>query len=746
MTGDKRRSSAPSRPGARGARRDREAMKKAGVTDAGIELVEAVSVLIDELWPSRQAMLDDLGAAAGETEEERKKAKVPDRKQLSRELGSKSKREGPEWRLITMIVTVGVKEPAARERTLARMAGLYCVARQVQAPPSYDKTISWPPGFGPGGGDEGSLALRVALDRMQRELDHKVASLEDLRSLYDGAMTKLAEQQQQLDQNQLHLDLQRRKVHDAQDNLAAVQDQAATGAQEIVELHAQVTALSRRAMLQGAELERVDADRQRQVGQLAAKETEIGRLTQAVMYQSAQTIQMRGDLEGARRVIAVQQRGLADANARLAEQSLLTDAGRQRHTNLRERCARMAARLEYLTETPAPQGSATRDDPGDVFTLTIQPRACDCRRGLSAYLLIHQEYSGHSVSQIAAALHMRHEDLEEMLTAYLLPTPQQLAALVHEIGAEITHARLLYDDAVACPNAGRPPAYGRYPSYQTPGSHGSYGRSGDYRVVSPRQDVDSYESIVGRIESDTATAPSGDTSPSAPFVAASLGDSDTVSPDGETTDSSRRPPFPTPGDTAVAGERDNPLSPIRIIGGDTGLYRSRNHQRRQRRHRWAMRAVTAVGTACIPLLFTLAADQVQPLDVPVVYLSTVATCLTCWAIAITTRKILRRLRYRARHSPGACPPIAATITGAAPASASCDTPPGPGTDMPATTVTLILTPVAAPEVPVEPNLDARAQALAQALRGRQGLGIQRLPEPAAGQGQEPDGQRNLDPA
>jgi hypothetical protein len=111
------------------------------------------------------------------------------------------------------------------------------------------------------------------------------------------------------------------------------------------------------------------------------------------MHQSAQALQARTELEEARRTIAVQQRGLPDSTARLAEHDLATAVARQRHTNLRERCARLAAQLEYI-QTWLPPEVAPQDKYGDAFELTPDPAACGYWRALAAYLRIHQEYSG----------------------------------------------------------------------------------------------------------------------------------------------------------------------------------------------------------------------------------------------------------------------------------------------------------------------------------------------------------------
>jgi hypothetical protein len=735
MAGDKRDSSPQSRPGARGARRTRESMKKAGVTDAGITLVEALAALIDERWPSRrQGLLDALGESA---------AKVGlDRKRLSKELGSADKPHGPDWHITELIATGCVEDPADRRLALARLAGLYCLARKTDRPPGYPdaEPIAWPPGSGREGGDEGSAAMREVIDRLQLELDHKISSLEELRSLYNGAYQKLAEQQ-------MSLDRQRRKMDAGQDELAAARAEAGRRDRDMGALTSQVTVLTARVVTQDTELEHANADRHAGAALLAQKEVEIERLTQEVMHQSAQALQARTELEEARRTIAVQQRGLHDSTARLAEHDLVTAVARQRHTNLRERCARLAAQVEY-TQRWHPRGATPQDEFGGAFALAPDPAACGYWRALAAYLRIHQEYSGRTVGQVANALVMPHGYLENLLTAYTLPEPQQLAALVTAVGAEITHARLLYDDAVTCPGWEHLPPPAGAPPWPPP----------DFPPP-PSPDY-SYESIVGasiagQVDRDNVGLADGDKPANAPTVTLSPGDSDTLSPGGETGDNSTWTQSPVIGDKAVTADRDGPPSPIRLTGGDTALYRSSSHQRQQRRHRWTLRAVTAVSTVCIPLPFTIAAARIQPLNVPAVYLSTVAACLICWAIAIATRVTLRRSRYRGRHAPGSRTPASATVTGrAAPTPEPRDTLPSPVSDIAdwkadvagTVDVPAAVPPLTTTEVPIEPNLQSRAQQLAHALAGRHQLGVRPNPDQGTEQNQDPDVQNDPAPA
>jgi hypothetical protein len=704
MAGDKQLSVPQGRSGARGSRRTRESMRAAGVTDAGIALVEAVADLIDEHWPNRQALVDALGKPGAQA--------GLDRKRLSKELGSKDKPKGPEWHITALIVTVCGSDPGVRKQALARLAGLYCAARGVERPPGYQDAISWPAGSGRG--NEGSVAMREVIDRLQRELNHKIASLAELRSLNDGTFQKLAEQQ-------LHLDLQRGKVRGAQDQAAAAQQLAEARAQQNDALLEQVAAFSTQLQLKDAELDRTLAREQARAAELAAKEEENSRLSQEVMRQSAQVVQVRAELEEARRTIAVQQRGLHDTNSRLAEHDLHTAAALQRHDNLRERCARLAAQLEGMQESLS-MFDIGREERPDGLALTIDGHACRCLRALSAYLLIHQEYSGRSVAQLATTLNLASGHLQHLLTGRAAPDPAGLAAIVHAIGAEITHARLLYDDVAACC---RP---------------GSAATDADdrFRLRRPApswRDIGSYESIVGSYNRDNIDfAASREPLPLA-RVTLSLSDSDIASATGDTGDTNREARSPATGDMTVADQDGDLLSPLLMTRHrSTAVYRSRSHQYRLRRHRRTVLVVTAVGALIIPLLFTLAvaAGMRQSVSIAVVYLSTVGACLTCWGLAIMTRVALRRSRYRARHSPKTRAGIIAGL-GTPPSTTLDTTPAEPVADPVADPeATQTLRPVIAQESPSnEPDLQIRAQQLAQALSGRQGLGIQRRPARAA---------------
>ncbi|OJF14529.1 hypothetical protein [Couchioplanes caeruleus] len=665
-------------------------MAAAGVTEAGIAVVEAVADLIDGRWQTRQALLDALGAEARQA--------GLDRRRLSKELGGKDKPKGPEWHITVMIARRCVDDPGEWDRTLARLAGLWCAARGVQRPPGYDGPITSP--GGPGRGNEGATAMRQALDTVQQALNDKVNSLEKARLLLEGAYRKLAEQQAFIDQQQS-------KIRSLVDRLDATKGQSEAWAKEVQALSAQIDTLTAQALGRDAEIAQVYKRHQGAELQLAILERENTRLSQEVMSRSAREIQLCAELEEARRALAVH--------------------ALHRHDNLRERCARLAAQMERFTDPQAPVFHAERHD---WFRLSIDTGACVCRRALAAYLLVHQEHCGRSVAQIAADLEVPHTQMEQLLTGQALPGQWQMGALVRALGAESSHAWQLYNDvAGCCPPAPVPDTDANDPS-----------------------GIDLYESIVSRYNSDSGARADHGQPPSTAAVAESLGDTATARTARDTAANSTASRSPTTGDTTVAIPGDLPM----LVRRDraTAVYRAGSHagSATATPHRHAIslcRVLDWAGSGAVilaggvPMLAVLVGAGPET-DLTSWYVVAAAVCLACASLALVIHVVLRRhrRRYRARHSPGACAPLAepaepATARVVAP-GASHDYYPYPyrpvdpvglgaaeGGDEP----TLLSLPVE----PIEADLRARGQQMAQALAGRQGPGIRRTATPAADQ-------------
>jgi hypothetical protein len=672
MAGDKASTAAAANSSARGRRRTRQQMEAAGVTAGGIAMVEAVADLIDARWPTRQALLAALGAEA-------RKAGL-DRRRMSKELGGRDKPRGPEWHLVTLIARGCIEDPGEQGRTLAQLAGLFCTARNVERPPGYDGPITWPSGSSRA--DEGTTALRDALDKVQIALHDKVNSLEEARLMYNGAYRRLGEQQEAIDQ-------QNRQLAERQREIDAVKGQAGAWHAEVRALSAQVDTLTAQAIARDAEVAQARKDT---IAQLATLEQENSRLTQEVLRQSAQTVLERAELEVAQRTIA--------AHERKAE-------ALQRYDDLRERYARLAAQVERdRARTDSP--SLTRRAWPDPWVLHVDASACCCRRALTAYLLTHQEHTGRSVTQIAVALDLPHARMEELLTGRAKPGHEKMRALVSALGAKLDYTWQLYDDvAVCCPP--RPPT----PAADAPAYIGTY------------------ESIVGAYDSDNVAVDDRGEAESGAAVALSPGDSHPPRSSRDTTASSIVAQSPVTGDTPVAELRDNSYAVLPSRTGSAVYLVGAPRPAMSERDRHAGGEVSVDGDAPMALKVFACAIMFTP-GIPAVAdllgvspgsvgvsAAAIMAGLACWAFVSMTR-LARRRRYRGRHSPAVCPRAAEPV--GAPCASGEDPPKSPAASDDELTISLLSTAPLPPDL-IEPNLRARAQQLAQALAGRH-LGIQ----------------------
>jgi hypothetical protein len=183
MTGDTK-TGTPRRKGAQGRRRNRHEMQELGITDAGIALIEAVSALVDQRFATREKMLTALN---------QRSSKPMNGKALSKQLGSPTKLQGPDWHVVEAIAKVCLDEqPVRRAQELPRLAGLFCVARQVSCPKGYVGEILWPL-------EAGRAAPAAALARLQQQVDDQASELNTLRrqvaSLAAHAMAREADVQ-----------------------------------------------------------------------------------------------------------------------------------------------------------------------------------------------------------------------------------------------------------------------------------------------------------------------------------------------------------------------------------------------------------------------------------------------------------------------------------------------------------------------------------------------------------------------
>jgi len=436
------------RKGAQGRRRTRESME-ARVTPGGLRLVDALDDMIDARFPNRQALLDALGAKA--------RSAGLDRKKLSKQMGGPTKPHGPDWAVVTLVVEGCSADPAERARDLARLAGLFCVARDVPRPDdSYCGEIAWP---------------------------------------------------------------------------ADMNDQCSAG---VAHLRQQNDALRRQAAVLAAHATCREAE-------MARLETENSRLSQEVMGFSVQLLLGREELDKTRHELDMT-RNAAEIE-RYTTDKLIVEQAARNNQNLRERCARMAAQLELPIQhwrgNGLPDSAVVyRAGRSDNAGLIVDPMARPAWRALAAYLLIHYEYSGRGLSELAQALTVPIGHLHNMLTAQVLPSPQILTALAKAIDADIFQARQLYDDATEVCS----------------GPFDSRPRSIHHLTHTPSfPHVDHYVSVISDRRGDNASPLGPAEALTNAAVATAPGDSDSSDPTEEIGGAGRATVSPDSGDTLADG-------------------------------------------------------------------------------------------------------------------------------------------------------------------------------------------------
>src|ERR1700754_4815173 len=157
-------------------------MAAAGVTADAIRLVEVLSKAIGSRFTSRRQFIAHVQGM-------RPPGKLTTQ-ELSRELGGPRRPNGPEWHTVALICKASVKE-AEQEATLARWAGLFCVARSVAQPPGYNGEISYPDDAdyaGAPGATDAKLTLELnkqSADKLAALADREQLVIENLRLRYE---------------------------------------------------------------------------------------------------------------------------------------------------------------------------------------------------------------------------------------------------------------------------------------------------------------------------------------------------------------------------------------------------------------------------------------------------------------------------------------------------------------------------------------------------------------------------------
>jgi hypothetical protein len=682
MAGDNRRVPEKGTGGRRGSRRTRESMEAAGLTDEGIALVGELIKVLDAKWSSHQEFVERVN----NTEP---KVRL-DKKRLSKELGSSAKPKGPEWHIAELIVRHCVPDEAERRSLRARIAGLYCAARKVDRPPGYDGPIDRP-SEGP---DGAAAATAAVINRLQLELNKKITELLQLRALHDGMYSKLAELQAALDHKN-------GQVRVMQEELLAAAVTTESRMTDVENLTAQVVTLTSQSAAKDEEIGRVNELNDELTRQVTGKEAEIDRLTQEWLGQSAQHVKeqqrFRLALDDAYRVIAKQGDGIRDTAAVLAKYELQMRADAQRHHNLREQHARLAAQLELDAPSPSshlappaypappkkgrretkpnsrwatphgyghdprPTASAAVSRGSSPLWAQIDRSAPTPWRQLAVYLLVHQENCGQDTIRIAESIGTFHGEVERILTARTLPNIQLLDAVAIAVGAEITYARFLLAEAVDRPLR---PWSESAPDVPASG------------VTGPAY-VDDYESIVADLGGDNSWDTPAVPVPVTSVVAGLPGDNDQWSGDtGDNPATSADGVSPASGDFVVVAAQNDKLVPIRVgpsgAADDGGpvpvIYQSVNQRRYHQRQRRILRVVTGMSALLVSLIFAVIAVVVaRPVAGTTIFLANLGACLVCWAIAATAHALFRRTRasYRGRHNPGRCSPKPAAVTGRA---------------------------------------------------------------------------------
>jgi hypothetical protein len=180
-------------------------------------------------------------------------------------------------------------------------------------------------------------------------------------------------------------------------------------------------------------------------------EAENDKLSRKVRQDSAREARLQQEVRGTRQTLSTQQSLLADANARLRDQSVRAEAAEHRLESLRERYALLAAHAEMqvfpFDQMPWPGPTMAMQRSGLALAGDIDPAAPPTWRALALYLHTHQAHSERHLDDVARATGLTLTKLTLVLTARELPSAEDAENIGQAVRANVGTVRRLHTAA-----------------------------------------------------------------------------------------------------------------------------------------------------------------------------------------------------------------------------------------------------------------------------------------------------------
>jgi len=180
-------------------------------------------------------------------------------------------------------------------------------------------------------------------------------------------------------------------------------------------------------------------------------EAENDKLSRKVRQDSAREARLQHEVRGTRQTLSTQQSLLADANARLRDQSVRAEAAEKRLESLRERYALLAAHAEMqvfpFDRMPWPGPTTAMQRSGLALAGDIDPAAPPTWRALALYLHTHQAHSERHLDDVARATGLTLTELTLILIARELPSLEDAENIGLAVRANVGTVRRLHTAA-----------------------------------------------------------------------------------------------------------------------------------------------------------------------------------------------------------------------------------------------------------------------------------------------------------
>jgi hypothetical protein len=180
-------------------------------------------------------------------------------------------------------------------------------------------------------------------------------------------------------------------------------------------------------------------------------EAENAKLSRKIRQDSARQAGLQQELRGTLQTLNTQQDLLADANARLRDQSVRAEAAEKRLENLRERYSLLAAHTEMqvfpFDRMPWPAPTTAMQRSGLALAGDIDPAAPPTWRALALYLHTHQAHSERHLDDVARVTGLTLTQLTLILTARELPSLEDAERIALAVSASAGTVRRLHNAA-----------------------------------------------------------------------------------------------------------------------------------------------------------------------------------------------------------------------------------------------------------------------------------------------------------